>query len=158
MAKKVYFLDLPQASDTYDVGPWDNVDNYRAGVMYPEDGWDGLYTLGVGVGNNETGYYAMLTTPGPVDTEAGYGSELNFDNTIKLVTYYGRDDGLTELGIESDIVSFSGTLKTEAYPEADEDVVNKNYVNSVTPTFTVVDTTLIVGNAKSIPAAENYSF
>lgn len=36
--------------------------------------------------------------------------------------------------------------------------VTPEELNNAIPTFTVVGTTLVIGNAASIPAAENYSF
>lgn len=50
--------------------------------------------------------------------------------------------------------STSGTDKDSGSKK----LATEEYVNNVATTFTVVGTTLVVGNAATIPAAENYSF
>lgn len=52
------------------------------------------------------------------------------------------------------IGSTSGTNKDDGSKK----LATEEYVNNITPAFTVVGTTLIIGNTTSIPAAENYSF
>ena len=42
--------------------------------------------------------------------------------------------------------------------ELDFMTLNPTELGNIIPTFTVVGTTLVVGNADSIPAAEDYSF
>lgn len=42
--------------------------------------------------------------------------------------------------------------------ELDFMTLNPTELDNIIPTFTVVGTTLVVGSADSIPAAENYSF
>ena len=52
------------------------------------------------------------------------------------------------------IGSTSGTNKDDGSKK----LATEEYVDSITPAFTVVGTTLVVGNAASIPVAEDYSF
>lgn len=52
------------------------------------------------------------------------------------------------------IGSTSGTNKDDGSKK----LATEEYINNITPTFTVVGTTLVVGSATTIPAAEDYSF
>ena len=66
-----------------------------------------------------------------------------------------------QLNITGDVdyVSFDfNRLIAVGDPVTDTDAATKWYVDNAIPAFTVVGTTLVVGSAATIPAAEDYSF
>ena len=125
-----------------------------------------LYTKGFYLNDAEKGFIVVSSNPaedgyttiGQVNEGPGIAAVDNIvGDTATLIAIPHEDEETGEL--YGTVWSTEGvTITNLPTPINSTDAANKEYVDSITPAFTVVGTTLVVGNAATIPAAEDYSF
>lgn len=142
--------------------------NYMYVMTREEDGDVTSSTLAdtyVSASKNDGTYYSTSATL----YNEGYAEFITEGNITKIESnginingcQISKNPNSKQLNINGDVdyVSFDfNRLIAVGDPVTDTDAATKWYVDNAIPTFTVVGTTLVVGKADSIPAAEDHSF
>lgn len=142
--------------------------NYITVITNEEDGNTTMSTLNdtyVAAGKN---YGTDYSTSATLYSE-GYAEFITEGNITKIESnginingcQISKNPNSKQLNINGDVdyVSFDfNRLIAVGHPVTDTDAATKWYVDNAIPVFTVAGTTLVVGSATTIPAAEDYSF